>query len=144
LLRRVCEARIVLGDPAQASDLVAHLVQPPLDDRLERIRPVGRGFQAFDEASVDGLEMMQRRVVDRDLNFGGRELPLTGPGAEVTRGERLAGSVLPSNPLREPFATGDEVELFVHRGDERIETRREVLEALIRHEPASKGVHDRR
>ena len=30
------------------------------------------------------------------------------------------------------------------RGDERIEAGREVLEALARHEPASKGVHDRR
>ena len=55
LLRRVGEARVVLGDPAQARDLVSDLVQPPFDDRLKRVRTVGRSFEPLDEAPVDRL-----------------------------------------------------------------------------------------
>ena len=69
---------------------------------------------------------------------------MASPRAEVPRSERLSGPVLAANPLREALAAGDEVELLVHRGDKRVEAGREVLEALVRNEPASKGVHDRR
>jgi hypothetical protein len=73
LLGRVGEAGVVLGDAAQARDLVADLVEPALDDRLEGVGAVGGGLEALDEAPVHGLEVMQRRVVDRDLHLGGRE-----------------------------------------------------------------------
>src|SRR5688572_7542845 len=88
--------------------------------------------------------MMQWRVVDRDLNFGGCVPPLACPRAEVPRSEGLSAAVLAANPLREPFTAGHEVELFVHGGDERIEAGREVLKAFAWHEPTSKGINDRR
>ena len=144
LLRRVGEPGIVFGDPAQASDLVANLVEPPFDDRLERIRTICRGLESLDEAPVHGFEVMQRRIVDRDLDFGGRELALAGFGTEVPRSEGLSGAVLASNPFRQALATGDKVELLVDGFNERVEAGRKVLEALVRHEPAPKGVHDRR
>src|SRR5689334_14435811 len=88
--------------------------------------------------------MMKRRVVDRNLHLGRRELSLSRSCTEVPCRERLACPVFTSNPLREPLATGDEVELLVDSLDQRVEAGGKVLEALIRHEPAAKGVHDRR
>jgi hypothetical protein len=136
-------SRVVLGDAAQPRDLVAHLVEPRLDDRLEGVGTVGRGLEPLDEAPVHRLEVVQRRVVDRDLHLGRGEPTLTRLRAEVARGERLAGAVLATNPLRETLAGRDEVELLVHRRHQRVEAGGEVLETLIRHEPAAERVHDR-
>src|SRR5688572_24021527 len=64
LFRRVSEAGVVFTNTAQPRDLVADLIEPALDDRLERVRPIGRGLEPLDKAPVYGLQVMKRGVVD--------------------------------------------------------------------------------
>jgi hypothetical protein len=141
LLRRVGEARVVLVDAAQPRDLVAHLVEPAFDDGLERVGTVGGRLELLDEAAVHRLQMVQRRVVDRDLHLA-REHALARLRAQVARGEGLAGAVLAANPLRETLALRDEVEVLVHRTHEPIEPGGEVFESRVRHEARAERVDD--
>jgi hypothetical protein len=143
LFSRFGEPGVILRDSSEPNDFLSDLIQPSLDHSLKGVRTIGRGLEAFDEPAIHGLEVVQRRVVDRDLHLGRGELSLARLGTEVPHRERLAGPVLTANPLRETLPCRDEVELLVHGVDDRLEPRRKVFEPFARNHAASERIDDR-
>ena len=142
LFGRISEGGVVLANPAQAGDLVPDLVQPPLDDGLECVGAVRGRLDPLDQTAVDRLEVMQRRVVDRNLDLGRRESPSPRPTAQVPCRERLPRAVFTPKPFREPLAGCDEVQLELHRLQQSLQAGGEAFEAAPRHQPVSQGVDD--
>ena len=138
----VSECGIVLGDAPQSHDFVSHSVEPALHHGLEGMGAVGRGLEALHEATIHGFQVMERRVVDGDLDLGSGKAPLASPRAEVTGSKRLARSVLPADPLGEALAACHEIQLLVDGLKQGIEAGREVLEPLAGHEAAAQRTHD--
>ena len=85
---------------------------------------------------------MERRVVDRDLHFGGGEAALAGPRAQEACGEGLATAVLAANPLRHSLAGRDEFELLLRGAHEHVHPGGEVVQPSTRDEAAAQSLDD--
>ena len=127
LLGRVGKLGVVLAEPAQPDDFFTDLVQPTLDDLRERVLTVRRSLKSLDQSPIDGLQVMQRRIADRDLNLGGGKAAGARFGTQLPGGKGLAGSVLAANPFGQAVAAGDEAQLLADHGHESVQPGCEVL-----------------
>src|SRR5690606_7771697 len=89
-------------------------------------------LQALDGATIDRLQLVQRRLRLGDLDQRGREAALARAVFEPAREERLAGAVIASHRLEPTPPGGDRLELFYVGFFVAFEARREQLEVALR------------
>ena len=89
----------ILQGRAGVQRVLLHREQPGVDQRPQCTGGVLRGGQPFDDAAIDLLQVVQRRLAFGDLDLGGGEPALLGSLRQPAGEERLTGAVLPATAL---------------------------------------------
>ncbi len=117
-------------------------VEPGIDHGPQRAGREAGGGEALGEPTVDRLQLVQGRLVLRDLDLGHGEVTALGPLPQPAGEEGLAGPVLTTHGLEHGPAGGDRFQFRVEGRLEPVEAGGKQVEPALGYGPAAQGVDD--
>ena len=116
--------------------------EPAIEHRAKGTRRDGGRSQGLGDATVDGLQTVERGLRLADLHLG-RGPPLTKRSlGQVASEEGLAGTIFPADGLEDSRATGDRLQLSTQSRLEGGQPDRKEIQAIGGHGAAPQGVDD--
>ncbi len=134
--------RVGFGDDSCGKHVFFEHVEPTVDHRPQRAYVAVADRQPLNNPAIDGLQVVQRRLRLRNLKLGGSEPLATGSFCDPPSGEGLAAPPLASDRFKHGPASGDLLQVLVHRVGKALEPDSHYIEASGRHGAPAQRVDD--